>query len=39
MVVPLTAALLLFQGVSELVKSVYAWRAGVELEHKGKLEV
>jgi TRAP-type mannitol/chloroaromatic compound transport system permease small subunit len=39
MVVPLTAALLLFQGVSELVKSVYAWRTGVELDHKGKLEV
>ncbi len=38
-VVPLTALLLLFQGASELAKSIYAWRTGVELEHKQKLEV
>ena len=38
-VVPLIAALLLFQGMSELVRSLYAWRTGVELEHESKLDV
>ena len=39
MVVPLTCALLLIQGVSETIKSVYAARTGAELEHKQKVEV
>ena len=39
MVVPLTCALLLIQGVSEVIKSIYAWRTGIELEHKEKIEV
>jgi TRAP-type mannitol/chloroaromatic compound transport system permease small subunit len=38
-VVPLTMLLLLVQGVSETIKSVYAARTGVELEHKEKIEV
>jgi TRAP-type mannitol/chloroaromatic compound transport system permease small subunit len=38
-VVPLTCVLLLIQGVSELIKSFYAARTGVELEHKEKIEV
>ncbi|MFO1351324.1 MAG: TRAP transporter small permease subunit [Gammaproteobacteria bacterium] len=38
-VVPLTAVLLMFQGVSELLKSLYALRTGIELEHKEKVEV
>ena len=38
-VVPLTCVLLMIQGVSETIKSVYAWRTGVELEHKGKIEL
>ena len=38
-VVPLTCVLLLLQGVSEVVKSVYAWRTGVVLEEKEKIEV
>ena len=37
-VVPLTCVLLMIQGVSETIKSVYAWRTGVELEHKEKIE-
>lgn len=38
-VVPLTCLLLLVQGVSETIKSVYAAHTGVELEHKEKTEV
>ena len=38
-VVPLTCALLLLQGVSELIKSFYAARTGIELEHKEKIEL
>ena len=39
MVVSATCLLLLIQGVSETIKSVYAARTGVELEHKEKVEV
>jgi TRAP-type mannitol/chloroaromatic compound transport system permease small subunit len=39
MVVPLTCLLLMIQGVSETIKSVYAARTGLELEHKQKVEV
>jgi len=38
-VVPLTCVLLLLQGVSELIKSFYAARTGIELEHKEKIEL
>jgi TRAP-type mannitol/chloroaromatic compound transport system permease small subunit len=38
-VVPLACLLLLIQGVSEAIKSVYAARTGVELEHKEKIEI
>jgi TRAP-type mannitol/chloroaromatic compound transport system permease small subunit len=38
-VVPLTCLLLLIQGVSELIKSFYAARTGIELEHKEKIEI
>jgi TRAP-type mannitol/chloroaromatic compound transport system permease small subunit len=38
-VVPLTCALLLLQGVSELIKSFYAARTGIVLEHKEKIEL
>lgn len=38
-VVPLACVLLLIQGVSELIKSIYMWRTGVELEHKEKVEI
>jgi TRAP-type mannitol/chloroaromatic compound transport system permease small subunit len=38
-VVPVTCVLLMLQGVSETIKSVFAWRTGVELEHKEKIEV
>jgi TRAP-type mannitol/chloroaromatic compound transport system permease small subunit len=38
-VVPLTCVMLLLQGVSEVIKSVFAWRTGIELEHKEKIEV
>ena len=38
-VVPATCVLLMLQGVSEVIKSVYAWRTGVELEHKEKIEI
>ncbi len=38
-VVPLACLLLLIQGVSELLKSLYMARTGVELEHKEKVEV
>ena len=37
--VPLTCAMLLLQGVSELIKSVYAARTGIVLEHKEKIEL
>jgi len=39
MVVPLTCLLLLIQGVSETIKSIWAARTGIELEHKEKVEV
>jgi TRAP-type mannitol/chloroaromatic compound transport system permease small subunit len=39
MVVPLTCVLLLIQGVSETIKSVWAARTGIELEHKEKVEI
>jgi TRAP-type mannitol/chloroaromatic compound transport system permease small subunit len=39
MVVPLACLLLLIQGVSETIKSVWAARYGIELEHKEKIEV
>jgi TRAP-type mannitol/chloroaromatic compound transport system permease small subunit len=38
-VVPLTCVLLMVQGVSELIKSFYAARYGIELEHKEKIEI
>ena len=38
-VVPLACLLLLIQGVSELLKSFYMARTGIELEHKEKVEV
>jgi TRAP-type mannitol/chloroaromatic compound transport system permease small subunit len=38
-VVPLACLLLLIQGVSELLKSLYMARTGLELEHKEKIEV
>jgi TRAP-type mannitol/chloroaromatic compound transport system permease small subunit len=38
-VVPLASLLLLIQGISETIKSVYAARTGVELEHKEKIEI
>jgi TRAP-type mannitol/chloroaromatic compound transport system permease small subunit len=39
MVVPATCLLLLIQGVSETIKSVWAARTGIELEHKEKVEI
>src|SRR5688572_8681544 len=39
LVVPLTCVLLLIQGVSETIKSVWAARTGIELEHKEKIEI
>jgi TRAP-type mannitol/chloroaromatic compound transport system permease small subunit len=39
MVVPLTCLLLMIQGVSETIKSLYAARTGIELEHKEKVEI
>ena len=39
MVVPLACLLLLIQGVSELIKSFYAARTGIVLEHKEKIEI
>ena len=39
MVVPLACLLLLIQGVSETIKSVWAARTGIELDHKQKIEV
>jgi len=38
-VVPLTCVFLLIQGVSELIKSFYAARMGIVLEHKEKIEI
>ena len=38
-VVPLTCVLLLLQGVSELIKSFYAARTGIMLDHKEKIEI
>ena len=38
-VVPLTCVMLLLQGVSELIKSFYAARYGIVLEHKEKIEI
>ena len=38
-VVPLACLLLLIQGFSELLKSFYMARTGIELEHKEKVEV
>ncbi len=38
-IVPLTCATLLLQGVSELIKSFYAARTGIVLEHKEKIEL
>jgi len=39
MVVPLTCLLLVIQGISETIKSFYAAKTGIELEHKEKVEV
>ena len=39
MIVPLAALLLIIQGVSETIKSVYCARLGIELEHKEKIEI
>jgi TRAP-type mannitol/chloroaromatic compound transport system permease small subunit len=39
MVIPLTCLLLMIQGVSETIKSIYAARTGIVLEHKEKVEV
>ncbi len=39
MVVPLACLLLLIQGVSETIKSLWAARTGIELEHKEKIEL
>jgi TRAP-type mannitol/chloroaromatic compound transport system permease small subunit len=38
-VVPITCILLMIQGVSETIKSLYAWRTGIVLEHKEKIEI
>lgn len=38
-VVPLTCVLLLVQGISEVIKSTYAWRKGIVLEEKEKIEI
>jgi TRAP-type mannitol/chloroaromatic compound transport system permease small subunit len=39
MVVPATCVLLMIQGISETIKSVYAARTGIELEHKERTEL
>ena len=39
MVIPLAVLLLLIQGISETIKSVWAARTGIELEHKEKIEI
>ena len=38
-VVPVTCVLLLVQGISEVIKSTYAWRTGIVLEQKEKIEI
>ena len=38
-VIPLTAFMLFLQGVSELLKSLWAWRTGEFLTHHEKIEV
>jgi TRAP-type mannitol/chloroaromatic compound transport system permease small subunit len=38
-VVPLACLLLLVQGISELLKSLYMARTGAEIEHKEKVEI
>jgi TRAP-type mannitol/chloroaromatic compound transport system permease small subunit len=38
-IIPIACALLLIQGISELLKSLYMARTGIELEHKEKVEV
>jgi TRAP-type mannitol/chloroaromatic compound transport system permease small subunit len=38
-VVPVTCVLLLIQGLSEVIKSTYAWRRGIVLEEKEKIEI
>lgn len=38
-VIPLTCLLLMIQGISETMKSLYAARRGVELEHREKVEI
>jgi TRAP-type mannitol/chloroaromatic compound transport system permease small subunit len=38
-VVPAACILLMIQGLSELLKSLYMARTGIELEHKEKVEV
>jgi TRAP-type mannitol/chloroaromatic compound transport system permease small subunit len=37
--VPLACLLLLIQGISEFIKSIYMARYGLELEHKEKVEI
>jgi TRAP-type mannitol/chloroaromatic compound transport system permease small subunit len=39
MVIPATCLLLMIQGLSETIKSLYAARSGAELEHKEKTEI
>jgi len=39
LMVPLACLLLLIQGVSETIKSVWAASTGIELEHKEKIEI
>lgn len=39
MVVPLAFLLLLIQGISETIKSLWAARTGIELEHKERIDV
>jgi TRAP-type mannitol/chloroaromatic compound transport system permease small subunit len=39
MMVPLACLLLLIQGISETIKSLYAARLGIVLEHKEKVEI
>jgi TRAP-type mannitol/chloroaromatic compound transport system permease small subunit len=39
MVVPITCLLLLVQGMSETIKSIYAARTGIDLDEKEKVEV
>jgi TRAP-type mannitol/chloroaromatic compound transport system permease small subunit len=39
LIVPVACALLLIQGVSEVIKSLHAALTGIELEHKEKVEI